>query len=376
MDKKTLTVVICCYNSTKTILNTLDSIEINTNKDVDVFLIDDGSKDDLKGCVKKYLTDYPDRVHYFAKENGNWGSCINFAISKANSRFLSVLDSDDEYNKKSFQSVLQILRSTKPDTDMVFCNYEFHFLNERSTKINPVLVSKTKQLIKYVPFEKLSLRHLITIHSVIFSLDILKDINPLPSRVYYADNILIYQVLLRAKNVAYLNKHIFLYKYFIRKGNQSISIEKSLKNFHHHEIIYNHLLKIPFDKSSNKRLKVSRRCITLELYWLMRILTNDYSKKFEERCEMLRNYIDQYEECIENNQVSKFKFHTPITRLMKRSPRFAMWMTRAVVSVVKSGFMNATDYSPEGKKNAKAFAKAQRKFWRQERRAKRKAKQI
>ncbi|MCQ3915210.1 MAG: glycosyltransferase [Mycoplasmoidaceae bacterium] len=71
MDKKTLTVVICCYNSTKTILNTLDSIDIKANKDVDVFLINDGSKDDLKGCVKKYLDEFPERVHYFEKENGN-----------------------------------------------------------------------------------------------------------------------------------------------------------------------------------------------------------------------------------------------------------------------------------------------------------------
>ncbi|MCQ3915043.1 MAG: glycosyltransferase [Mycoplasmoidaceae bacterium] len=71
MDKKTLTIVICCYNSTNTILNTLSSIDIKEHKDIDVFLIDDGSKDDLKQCVKKYLTEYPDRVHYFKKENGN-----------------------------------------------------------------------------------------------------------------------------------------------------------------------------------------------------------------------------------------------------------------------------------------------------------------
>ena len=375
MDKKTLTVVICCYNSTKTILNTLDSIDIKANKDVDVFLINDGSKDDLKGCVKKYLDEFPERVHYFEKENGNWGSCVNFAISKANSRFLSVLDSDDEYNKKSLQSVLEILRNAKSDTDMVLCNYEFHFLNERSTKINPVAVSKTNELVKYVPFTKINLKHLITIHSVIFSLDILKTVNPLPSKVYYSDSLLIYQALLRAKNVAYLNQHIYLYKYFIRKGNQSISIEKSLKNFHHFEIIYDHLLKQPFDHDK-KRLKISKRCITMQIYWLMRILSNDYSKKVEERCEMLKNYIDQYEECIEKNQASKFKFHTPLTRIIKHWPRFAMWITRVVVSVVRSGFIKATDYSPENKKSAKAFAKAQRKAWRKERREKRRTKQI
>ncbi|MBQ0045832.1 MAG: glycosyltransferase family 2 protein [Mycoplasma sp.] len=371
--QKTLTIVVCCYNSAKTILNTLNSIDIKSNKDIDVFLIDDGSKDNLKEIVKDYLKDYPDRVHYFRKENGNWGSCINFAIANANSRFLSVLDSDDTYNTKSLGSLLEILRSARPETDMVFCNYEFHFINERSAKIKPVLVSRTNDLIKYKSYKHLSLFHIITIHSAIFSLDILKTINPLPSRVYYSDNVLIYQALLRARNVAYVNRNLFLYQYYIRQGNQSISIERSLKNFHHFEIIFEQLLKQPFIKGDRKRLRISKRCITMHMYWLMRILVNDYSRDISARCDMLKNYILQYEETVENNHCSKFLFHSFVTRLMKYTPRFAMWVTRVALAMVKSGFIKATDYSKENKKEAHAFAKAQRKAWRQQRRERRKA---
>lgn len=371
MDKKTLTIVICCYNSTNTILNTLSSIDIKEHKDIDVFLIDDGSKDDLKQCVKKYLTEYPDRVHYFKKENGNWGSCLNFAISKANSRFLSVLDSDDEYNENSLATVLEMLRKAKPETDMVFCNYEFHFINERSTKINPVLVSKTNELIKYVHYKNIPLFHLITIHSSIFSLDILKSINPLPEKVFYSDNVLIYQAMLRVRNVAYLNRNVFLYKYYIRQGNQSISIEKSLQNYHHFEIIYENMLKQPFIKEDKKRLKISKRFLTIHIYWLMRIAAFDYSKDVNTRSNLLKNYIQMYEDTIEDNHCSKFRFHTFMTVLLKVSPRVAMWITRQALKLVRSGFLKATDYSKENRKEAKAFAKAQRKAWRQQRREKR-----
>lgn len=363
MKKKILTIVICCYNSTKTILSTLDSIDVESNKDVDVFVIDDGSKDDLKGCIRKYLDQYPDTVHYFRKENGNWGSCMNFAISKANSRFLSVLDSDDQYNKKSLMSVVKILKNAKPDTDIALCNYEFHYINERSTKVKQVRISKTNKLIKYVSFKRMSLWHIITIHSTIFAVDMLKTINPLPSNVYYSDNLLIYQALLRVRNVAYLNNNIYLYQYFIRSGNQSISIERSLKNFHHFEIIYKLLLDQTFFLG-HKRAKISKRCISLLSYWMLRVLANDFSRKVEDRCKLLKGYMEQYEECAERNHVYKFWFHTPITRIIKHCPRFAMWMVRVVLMFVKSGFMKATDYSPEGKRNAKAFAKAQRKAWR------------
>lgn len=360
MDKKTLTIVICCYNSTKTVLNTLSSLEVKDHDDIDVFLIDDGSTDNLQDCVKDYLKKYPDRVHYFKKENGNWGDCLNFAISKANSRFLSVLDSDDAYNSKSFSTILDILKKTKPDTDMVFCNYEFHVVNERKTKINHVYVSRTNELIKYVPYNKIPLFHLITIHSTIFSMDVLKTINPLPKNVYYSDSLLIYQALLRAKNVAYLNRNVFLYKYYIRKGNQSISIEKSIKNFSHFEIIYNEMLNQKFI-ADKKRLKISKRCLTVHNYWLMRILANDYTKDVKTRCTLLKQYVKQYEDCVKANGCKTRSFHTCLTLLMKHNPRFAMWITKAALSLIRGGFVNATGFSKAGKKEAKAFAKAMKK---------------
>ena len=63
---KIWTIVINCYNSTKTIVATLESLNLQRS-DIDVFVIDDGSKDNLKKCIKKFLDKYPDTVHYFRK---------------------------------------------------------------------------------------------------------------------------------------------------------------------------------------------------------------------------------------------------------------------------------------------------------------------
>lgn len=358
-QKKTLTIVICCYNSTSTILNTLNSLDLQNQKDLDVFLIDDGSKDNLKDCVKDYLQKYPDIIHYFQKENGNWGDCLNFAISKANSRYLCVLDSDDTYNSKSLSTIIDILKSTKPETDMVFSNYEFHVINENKVKVNKVYVSKSNKLIRYIPYQKLPLFHLITIHSTIFSVEMLKTINPLPKNVYYSDSLLIYQALLRARNVAYLNKNIFLYKYFIRKGEQSISIERSIKNFHHFEVIYNELLNQKFI-DDKKRLKISKRCLTVHIYWLMRILANDYARDVKTRSALLKQFIKQYEDCIKNNGCKTRSFHTFLTMLLKHCPRFAMWITRVALGIIRGGFVNATGFSKKGKKEAKEQKKTMR----------------
>ena len=45
--QKTSTILICCYNCTNTIKNTINSIKFKNNDDIDVILMVDGSKDNL-----------------------------------------------------------------------------------------------------------------------------------------------------------------------------------------------------------------------------------------------------------------------------------------------------------------------------------------
>lgn len=356
MDKKTLTIVVCCYNSSKTVVNTIESIDVGSNKDVDVFLIDDGSRDNLEEVVAPYLRRYPNNIHYFKKENGNWGSCINLAISKANSRFLSILDSDDTYYANTLYNVLKILKTARANTDLIFVNYEFHFNEEHKTEIVPMHVSRARKTIKYVSYKRLPLFHLLTIHSAIFSTEMLKTIDPLPSNVYYSDSLLIYQALLRTKNAGYIDKDYYLYKYSICPGQQSISIERSLKNYHHFEVVLERELAQPLITRDWKRMWISRRCITMQLYWMMQILAKDYSRTRQQKADLIRGYIKQFDEMQAKNNC-KGKLHTPITILMRCHPSFAIGMTKAAMIFYHGGFVKATDYAKGNRKKMKEIGR-------------------
>lgn len=359
-ESKILTIVICCYNSTKTILNTLASIDIEKNRDIDIFLIDDGSKDDLKTCVMDYLKKYPKQVHYFRKPNGNWGSCLNFAIKNAKSRYLSVLDSDDQYHTKAFNKVVSLLRKTRKETDIVFCNYEFHFLKPEKTKVQPITVTSTRKNIKYLPCKKIPLFHLITIHSTIFAVENLKTIRKLPEHVFYSDSLLIYRALLKARNVAYLNKDIYLYKYFIRPGNQSISIEKALQNFSHYELIYKLILEEPMNTSDKKKMQISRKFANLLLCWLMQILAKNYSLTLKQKKDALRKYTNKLLATeLKNDCVGKLQ--NPLTKIIKNSPSLMLEATKLACNISRGGFVKATDYDKENKKWAKAIAKIRKR---------------
>lgn len=362
-ESKIFTIVICCYNSTKTILNTLASIDIQRNKDVDIFLIDDGSKDDLKTCVMDYLEKYPKQIHYFRKSNGNWGSCLNFAIKNAKSRYLAVLDSDDQYHTNAFNRVVSLLRKTRKETDVIFCNYEFHFLKPKKTKIQPITVTTTGKDIKYVPYKKMPLFHVITIHSTIFALENLKKIKKLPHHTFYSDSLLIYRALLKARNVAYLNKNIYLYKYFIRPGNQSISIERALQNFSHYELIYKLILEEPMITSDKKRMQISRKFVNLLLCWLMQILAKNYSLTLKQKKKSLQKYTNKLLATeLKNN--CEGKLQNSLTKIIKNSPSLMLQATKLVCDISRGGFVKATDYDKENKKWAKAVARIRKKYQR------------
>lgn len=143
------------------------------------------------------------------------------------------------------------MKTIDHEPDLLLVNYHLNFLD--NGKIIKKKISRTTKKIKYKIFTKIKLFSFITIHATIFKTDIFKKIKPLPCYVCYTDTLLIYYVLRYVKIIGYINKKIYLYNYFIRKGNQTISIERSISNFDHFTLILEHLLKNPLPKNSAKK---------------------------------------------------------------------------------------------------------------------------
>lgn len=356
MSYKTWTILVCCFNCTKTIKATIESIVFENNDDIDVFLIDDGSKDNLYPIIKDYLKKYPKQLHYFRKENGNQGSCINYAIKRANSRFLSLLDSDDFFNKNNFNKVLYSLRRMRKNTDLIITNYEILFKTKNGIKVKKSTISKTSEKIKYIDFKKMNLFKLITIHSSIYSLNILKKIKPLPEHVSYADICLYYEVLLIVKKIAYLNKQIHLYKYCIRKESQTIYIKNSIKKFNDFIYILNCLLTIPIKKMEKKRKNIAKKIIGNHFYWIMCVVAQNYNLTEKEKIKIVKKCyfsIKQFEnnnDC--NNQIIPF-----IPKLLHLTHDCGMHFANFLYSLIPLSIIKATRWTKEDKKELKIIKK-------------------
>jgi glycosyltransferase involved in cell wall biosynthesis len=89
-----VSVIIPTYNRAWCIERAIKSVIVQSFKDWEMIVIDDGSSDNTSDIVSGYLSD--SRIHYFHKENGGVGTARNVGIRKAAAEFIVFLDSDDE----------------------------------------------------------------------------------------------------------------------------------------------------------------------------------------------------------------------------------------------------------------------------------------
>ena len=89
-----ITINICCYNSSKYIEETIQSVINQTYKNWELIIIDDGSTDNTKNLIKKYLN-RNNNIFYFYKENGGYPSARNKAIKIAKGEWIALIDHDD-----------------------------------------------------------------------------------------------------------------------------------------------------------------------------------------------------------------------------------------------------------------------------------------
>lgn len=83
------------YNRAYTLKKVYDSLVRQTNKNFVWVIVDDGSLDDTKSLVDKFILDKKIKINYYYKDNGGKHTAINFGMKKINTKYVLILDSDD-----------------------------------------------------------------------------------------------------------------------------------------------------------------------------------------------------------------------------------------------------------------------------------------
>ena len=110
---KILSVIVPTYNVQDYLGKCLDSLIVD-REDLEVIVIIDGSKDKSCEIAKTYQEKNPAIFKVFEKDNGHYGSCVNYGLSVAQGKYVKVLDADDYFDPQ-FAEYLSFLRQVDAD---------------------------------------------------------------------------------------------------------------------------------------------------------------------------------------------------------------------------------------------------------------------
>lgn len=89
-----ISIVVPAYNAEKTIIKCLDSILVQTYHLIEIIVVNDGSIDNTKGCIKDFIKKDA-RVKLIDKTNGGVSSARNHGVANCYGEYIVFVDSDD-----------------------------------------------------------------------------------------------------------------------------------------------------------------------------------------------------------------------------------------------------------------------------------------
>ena len=103
-----VSVIIPTYNWSDVVVESISSVLAQTERDLELILVDDGSTDDTAAVVKS-IDDK--RIKYFHKTNGGPAAARNHGLAKADGEYVAFLDHDDLWPDNFLQVMLKALEA-------------------------------------------------------------------------------------------------------------------------------------------------------------------------------------------------------------------------------------------------------------------------
>ena len=126
MDEKLVSVIIPAYNIEDYIGRCLDSIISQTYKNLEIIVVDDGSRDHTGEILDNYAKK-DRRIKVIHKENGGVSSARNKGIEAAEGDYIGFIDGDDLIESEMYKILVDLLE--EENADIAHCGYQMVFLD-------------------------------------------------------------------------------------------------------------------------------------------------------------------------------------------------------------------------------------------------------
>ena len=138
--------IVPVYNKEKYLRECIDSILKQTYKNIEVIIIDDGSKD-ASGLICDEYEKRDRRIKVFHRKNCGVSSARNLGIEKSTGSWIAFIDADDWIEKNFIEELINCAK--KENSDICICGYN----RVSNNKIE--IINKLEQIESYNSYKYL-----------------------------------------------------------------------------------------------------------------------------------------------------------------------------------------------------------------------------
>ena len=121
-----VSIIVPVYNVEKYFDKCIESILSQTYKNIEIIIVDDGTKDNCGRKADEYAK-ADSRITVFHKENGGLSSARNYGLKYATGDYFCFVDSDDYLSEEYIEKMMDV--AFAKEADMIICNYYNCYVN-------------------------------------------------------------------------------------------------------------------------------------------------------------------------------------------------------------------------------------------------------
>ena len=298
---KFISFVVPSYNAEKFLDHVLPSLLVGDD-DVEVIVVNDGSKDNTLLIANKYKEQYPNIINVIDKPNGGHGSTINAALEVASGIYFKCVDADDWLDKDALLKLIEKIKyhqsiNTLPDLYITNFVYENIALNDQHVSSLAKYFPNDESVFGWDKVKVFKYGDYFMMHSMVYKLDVLKKSKlHLLEHTFYVDNIYVYEPLYYVKTLCYLN--LDLYRYYVGRSDQSVSNKNLDKNYAHQFRVFEETM-LHFSLDDLKKLEKNhfkdmiRSFVTIFGLTQYHIMIGDKKKKLKEYKALIKKFKEK-----------------------------------------------------------------------------------
>lgn len=295
--KKMFSIIIPCYNVEKYVVDCVESVLNQTEKDFEIIIVNDGSTDKtLQIITDKYSK--LESVKIIDQKNGGLSDARNTGIKNSNGEYLCFVDSDDYWNdEKALEKIKKYIIENNVDV-VVIGNTKFFENSEK--QISKKKINYLNQGIEYLL--ETNYFKACAWDKVVKKSLIVDSNNYFPDDLFSEDIIWCGKLLEKTNNIGCLEENFYMYRQ--RNGSITKSVKeknildmiKMIKSFDNSDnkivksfLAYEYSVALGLVSTKNVKYKISNETLN-ELFSLKKILVNDISKKVK-KVRFLNNIV-------------------------------------------------------------------------------------